>query len=74
MHQLLMSMGLKLFQVVVEANEGNFGYIGEGARWWTSTQFNTELAWSRNVSYDNAKVLRDYKEKTYGMSIRCVKD
>ena len=54
--------------------EGNFWYIGEGARWWTSTQFNTELAWSRNVSYNNAKVLRDYKEKTYGMSIRCVKD
>ena len=56
------------------SDEGYFWYIGTGTRWWSSTQFDATYAWSRDAAYDNASVQRDFKTKTYGMSIRCIKD
>jgi uncharacterized protein (TIGR02145 family) len=56
------------------SDEGYFWYIGTGTRWWSSTQFDVTYAWSRDASYDIAGVQRDFKTKTYGMSIRCIKD
>lgn len=56
------------------SDEGYFWYIGTGTRWWSSTQFDETYAWSRDASYDNAGIQRDFKTKTYGMSIRCIKD
>ncbi|MBN1598550.1 MAG: fibrobacter succinogenes major paralogous domain-containing protein [Bacteroidales bacterium] len=56
------------------SDEGYFWYIGTNARWWSSTQYDDTYAWSRGVAHDNTSVDRDFKTKTYGMSIRCVKD
>lgn len=44
--------------------------------WWTTTESadNSTMAWYRYLDYKNANVFRYYGLKTYGFSIRCVKD
>ncbi len=49
-------------------NLGNNGY------WWSSTDENNIYAYYRNVSYDNDDLYRAYQYKSYGFSVRCVKD
>ena len=43
------------------------------AFWWTSTE-NSDKAYYRYIDYQNTKIFRQYTYKTYGFSIRCVKD
>ncbi len=42
--------------------------------WWTSTSHPGNKAWFRNLDYKKTNVFRYYTYKSYGMSIRCVKD
>lgn len=43
--------------------------------WWTSTAHEGDgQAWFRNLDYKKTNVFRYHVAKTYGMSIRCVKD
>ena len=46
----------------------NYGYL------WSSTEFNSYLAWTRILYYDYTNVYRGYKYKRYGISVRCVRD
>jgi uncharacterized protein (TIGR02145 family) len=41
---------------------------------WSSTAFDSDNAWYRNLDYSNSKVARYISYKTGGFSIRCVKD
>ncbi len=41
--------------------------------WWSSTSHGNEV-WYRYLDYKNANVFRYYGPKTYGFSVRCVKD
>ena len=54
---------------------GILGYPGKGHTgfWWSSTEYNNE-AWYRYLDYHKTNVFRFYGPKTYGFSIRCVKD
>lgn len=48
------------------------GYMGF---WWSDTETsNTTQAWYRYLDYKNANVFRFYGPKTYGFSVRCIKD
>ncbi len=48
------------------------GYMGF---WWTNTEDTTNhQAWYRYLDYKTANVFRFYGPKTYGFSVRCVKD
>lgn len=48
------------------------GYMGF---WWTNTEDTiSNQAWYRYLDYKNANVFRFYGPKTYGFSVRCVKD
>lgn len=48
------------------------GYMGF---WWTNTEDTiSHQAWYRYLDYKNANVFRFYGPKTYGFSVRCVKD
>ena len=49
-------------------NRGNFGFF------WSSAENNGSNAWSRYLSYNNAGWNRINFYKTYGFSVRCVKD
>ncbi|MCX6296037.1 MAG: fibrobacter succinogenes major paralogous domain-containing protein [Bacteroidetes bacterium] len=55
---------------------GSFGDPGQYSTgfWWTISTQSTDKAWYRYLDYKNANVFRYYGLKTYGFSIRCVKD
>ena len=55
--------------------DGTFYNIGNYGNWWSSTEFNTNNAWFRNLYYFNGNVLRlnsHFKED--GFSVRCLRD
>lgn len=53
---------------------GNFNYVEGSARFWSSTEDVNNDAWNRNLIYINDEAGRSYSSKTYGFSLRCVKD
>jgi uncharacterized protein (TIGR02145 family) len=50
---------------------GNEGYLGY---WWSSSEFNTTLAWKRYLSYSYGLVYSKYLNKGNGLSVRCLRD
>lgn len=48
----------------------NFGYSGN---WWSSSE-NSGSAWYRFLSYQDGKLGENDIDKTYGFSVRCIKD
>jgi uncharacterized protein (TIGR02145 family) len=54
--------------------DGHFGHMNAYGFWWSSSEFNTGNAWSRNLCYafDNASRNNDGKQNGY--SVRCIKD
>jgi uncharacterized protein (TIGR02145 family) len=55
---------------------GNYAALGTGGLLWTSSVFNSNSAWNRNLDGANSLVLRDNTgdRKHHGFSIRCLKD
>jgi len=52
---------------------GSFNGIGATGGWWSSTEYLTNYAWSRYMTYDSSYVYNNYG-KTYGYSVRCLRD
>jgi len=50
---------------------GNVGYVGY---FWSSSEYGSNDAWYRRLSYSSSVVYRDYDGKHYGFSIRCLGD
>jgi|SaaInlV_125m_DNA_1040241.scaffolds.fasta_scaffold20199_1 uncharacterized protein (TIGR02145 family) len=46
----------------------------EGGYWWSSLEFSEGSAWSRSLSNFSDSVSRGYSVKSYGFSIRCLRD
>jgi uncharacterized protein (TIGR02145 family) len=53
---------------------GGFGNIGNHSYYWCATEFNSNNAWSRLLSYNSLMVARLNNGKIRGFSIRCIKD
>lgn len=55
---------------------GRYHSLRLSGYYWTSTGVNETLiyAWYRGLSADSDMILRGYRHKNYGLSIRCVKD
>lgn len=53
---------------------GDFNYINISVGFWTSTELNTNEAYSRDVSYGSGGINRRAIDKNDGYSIRCLKD
>lgn len=53
---------------------GYFYGMGDLATFWSSTENSTNNAWFRHLLYGNAIVSRDYYYKSYGFSVRCLRD
>ena len=55
--------------------DGSWGTPGQYSTgfWWTAST-NGSNAWYRYLDYKNANIFRYYGLKTYGFSVRCVKD
>ena len=56
-------------------HDGYFDYVGNNGTFWSSSQHDTDDAWSRGLgNYDDA-VFRGYdNDKNYGFSVRCLRD
>lgn len=55
-------------------NNGTFDYIGINGYWWSSTEYDTTVAWSRSLSYNFGSANRLNVLKTFGFSVRCLRD
>lgn len=57
---------------------GEYGYPGRfyTGFWWTATEnvSDPSKAWYRYLDYKSSAVFRQYVDKRYGMSVRCVKN
>ncbi|MEI6435981.1 MAG: FISUMP domain-containing protein [Bacteroidota bacterium] len=53
---------------------GTFNNIGNNGNWWSSTENNTSNAWNRNMNYNNGNVNRNNNNKSYGFTVRCLRD
>lgn len=49
-------------------------YLGSRGYWWSSLQNNEYSAYYRSMSYSNGSVTSSDLNKSFGMSVRCVKD
>ncbi len=55
-------------------SNGYFGYVGNTAYFWSSSEYNADYAWLRRLSYDSNGVYRTYSSRDYGRSVRCLRD
>lgn len=53
---------------------GSFYDFGSHALFWSSTERNDNASYYRYLSYGGADVGRDYYNKRYGFSVRCLRD
>ena len=53
---------------------GYFGSLGYWAIFWSSTWYDSDQAWYRELLYDYPNALREYGPKGEGASVRCVKN
>jgi len=54
---------------------GIFTSIGYSGNWWSSTEFDGSIAWSRSLSNTVSNVYRStFQYKSDGISVRCVRD
>ena len=54
--------------------DGLFSSIGDYGHWWGSTDDTSIYAWDLSLNSDAADAGRNYANKLYGFSVRCVKD
>ncbi|MBK8227001.1 MAG: fibrobacter succinogenes major paralogous domain-containing protein [Flavobacteriales bacterium] len=55
-------------------DSGYFNYIGDFGFWWSASGAGADLAWSRGLNTDEARVSRFYNFKRNGFCLRCVRD
>lgn len=53
---------------------GSYTSIGNYGNWWSATGYSSTDAYNRFQIYNNANIYRYYDNKSYGYSVRCVKD
>lgn len=55
-------------------SDGSFNDLGNRGNWWSSTEYAGSGAWRRFLYYSNATVYRFNYVKSYGFSVRCLRD
>ena len=55
-------------------DDGSFRYGGSNGYWWSASESNKTNAWYRPLSYNYSILVRPSYYKSYGFSVRCVKD
>jgi uncharacterized protein (TIGR02145 family) len=56
------------------SDNGTFGDCGHGGYWWSSSEYFATDAWYRYLSFNNGDANGDYNNKTFGFSVRCLRD
>jgi uncharacterized protein (TIGR02145 family) len=68
------SSGFTAFPGGYRYSDGTYGAIGVNGGWWSSTEYDSSVAWGRELYYDNSNVYRNDGNKQDGFSVRCVRD
>ena len=55
-------------------DNGSFDYIGFYGFWWSSTENYATYAWGRSLGYGYYYLYSYYNPKSYGFSVRCLRD
>jgi uncharacterized protein (TIGR02145 family) len=55
-------------------NGGSFLYFGYSGLWWSSSETSTTNAWYRGLSSNDGDAGRGNLNKSYGFSVRCLRD
>ena len=53
---------------------GSFDNLGSFGYFWSSTEANTDIAWSRYLIYSVSGLTSGNRNKFYGFSVRCLRD
>lgn len=53
---------------------GSYQNSGYSGNWWSATAYINKLSWYTYVSYNSGYVGRNYADKLYGFSARCIKN
>ena len=53
---------------------GQFDFLGSYGEWWSSTEYNTDLAITRYISNYETGMYHSYGRKRAGYSVRCIKE
>jgi uncharacterized protein (TIGR02145 family) len=68
------SSGFTAFPGGFRYDDATFNDVGFNGGWWSSTESDSNGAWSRGLAYNDSTVLRYYSYKPAGFSVRCVRD
>ena len=55
-------------------NDGAFYIVGNFGYWWSSSEYNTTFAWSRNLDYNYGGANIYSSNERQGFSVRCLRD
>ncbi len=55
-------------------NVGNFSSINSDAFFWSATESASTTAWVRNLNYNGGLVYVNYSNKSFGASVRCLRN
>ena len=55
-------------------SDGDYIGVGEGGVWWSSTEYVTDYAWSRDLYNDDGSAFRSGNSEKIGLSVRCLRD
>ncbi len=55
-------------------NTGYFYELGETANFWSLSSYNDISAWKRRIEGNQALIQRSWLNKSYGLSVRCIKN
>lgn len=58
----------------LRSDNGNFNYFGDVGYWWSCTNTNMSRAWYRSLHLFSSNVPRYNTLKSYGLSVRCLRD
>ena len=53
---------------------GGFSDVGEYGGWWSSSEYDTNTAWSRDLDKDSGSAFSNVTNKWVGLSVRLIKD
>jgi len=54
--------------------DGTFYSVGYGGYWWSSSEYDANGAWGRDLSYNSGDAGRGSSTKRDGLSVRCLRD
>jgi len=55
-------------------NLGGYYYLSSFGFWWTTTEYNSNSGYARDMFYNEIYVYREFCSKKIGYSVRCLKD